>query len=72
MEEGGLTVEELAARQRMPRHFLEAVLADELRRGHVERRGEKWVATERLVGRFGTAFNHLAETENLERRREDT
>jgi hypothetical protein len=56
----GLTVEQIAARQWKPARYVEEVLRDEAKRGHVELVGGRWEATHRLVEMYGNAFGYLS------------
>ena len=54
----GLTTEQILAGNPLPR-FVLAVLADEARRGHVERHDGRWRARDEFVGRYGQDFSWL-------------
>ena len=55
----GLTTEQIAERQWKPTWWIEAVLHDEARRGHVELVGDRWQATPRLIRDFGGALAYV-------------
>ena len=64
----GLTVEQIAERQWKPTWWIEAVLHDEERRGHVELVGDRWQASQELVAAYGSAFSYLGHPPTHRRR----
>jgi hypothetical protein len=56
----GRTTQELAASTRIHPPFLEAILRDEQRRGHVERSGDRWSLTASAEARFGSALREIS------------
>jgi hypothetical protein len=55
----GLTTEQIAARQWKPAWYVEEVLRDEAKRGHVEEIDGHWRATPTLVETYAGAFSFL-------------
>jgi hypothetical protein len=69
---GALTTEQIAARQGKPAWFVQDVLRDEQRRGHVEQTPDgRWRVSAKFVERFGRAFGEVRPDQYLNHREDE-